>query len=171
MLQRLAVLNQVAVVFGSVTQLLASSRTEPLTKRKVAETLLGWSLPLNLGVLETLWFVRHLRKGRSAEGGGQPAADRVLSELAVAHLAFGVLGLLALRFRGMFWFATVVGQAVFLGGVAAVNAREILKDKMYLFDVLMSLAHVGLLMVYDPLGAARLSAPTRRRRRWFGARS
>ena len=82
---------------------------------------------------------------------------------------FGAV-LLALRFRGMFWFATVVGQAVFLGGVAAVNAREILKDKMYLFDVLMSPAHIGLLMVYDPLGAVRFSAPTRRRRR-FGASS
>ncbi len=97
-----------------------------------------------------------------------PAADQVGTELAVAHLAFGVLGLLAIRFRGMFWFATVVGQTVFLGGVAAVNAREILKDKMYLFDVLMSLTHIGLLKAYDPLGTAR-PFPTRRQR-WFGAR-
>ena len=169
MLQRLAVLNQVLVALGSVTQLLVSSRSEPLTKRRVAESLLSWSLPLNLGLLETLWFVGHLRRGRTTEGVGQPAADKVLSELAVAHLAFGVLGLLAIRFRGMFWFATVVGQAVFLGGVAAVNAREILKDKMYLFDVLMSLAHVGLLMAYDPLGSVRPSPATRRR--WFGVGS
>jgi hypothetical protein len=132
--------------------------------------LLSWSLPLNLGLLETLWFVGHLRRGRTTEGVGQPAADKVLSELAVAHLAFGVLGLLAIRFRGMFWFATVVGQAVFLGGVAAVNAREILKDKMYLFDVLMSLAHVGLLAAYDPPRAVRPS-PATKRRRWYGARS
>jgi hypothetical protein len=175
MLKRLAVLNQVAIVLGSVTQLLASSGSEPLTKRKVAESLLSWSLPLNLGVLETLWFVghlrRHFRRGRTAEGGGQPVADKVLSELAVAHLAFGALGLLAIRFRGMFWFATVVGQAVFLGGVAAVNAREILKDKMYLFDVLMTLAHVVLLTAYDPLGDARPSTPTRKRRRRLGVRS
>ena len=167
MLKRLAVLNQVVIVLGSVTQLLVLTRSAPLTKRKVAESLLSWSLPLNVGVLETLWFVGHLRRGRTAEGVGQPAADQVRSELAVAHLALGVLGLLAIRFRGMFWFATVVGQAVFLGGVAAVNAREILKDKMLLFDVLMSLTHVGLLKAYDPLGAAR-PFPTRRRR-WFGA--
>ena len=164
MLRRLAFLNQIVIVLGSVTQLLASSRSEQLTKRKVAESLLSWSLPLNLGVLETLWFVGHLRRGRTAEGGSQPSADKVLSELAVAHLAFGALGLLAIRFRGMFWFATVIGQAVFLGGVAAVNAREILKDKMYLFDVLMTLAHVGLLTAYDPLGAAHPSTVTRRRR-------
>ncbi len=92
MLQRLAVLNQVIVALGSVTQLLVSSRSEPLTKRRVAESLLSWSLPLNLGLLETLWFVGHLRRGRTTEGVGQPAAHKVLSELAVAHLAFGVLG-------------------------------------------------------------------------------
>ena len=112
----------------------------------------------------------HLRRGRTTESVGQPPAERLRSELAVAHLAFGVLlGLLAIRFRGMFWFATVVSQAVFLGGVAGVNARDILKDKMYLFDVLMSLAHIGLLKAYDPLGVAR-PLPTKSRRR-FGPRS
>ena len=153
---RVAVLNQVVVVLGSVMQVLAGTRTKPLTKRGAAEIMLSWSLPLNLGVLETLFFVWHvLHTGRTAEGVGRPARDRVRAELAVAHLAFGVLGLLSVRFRGMFWFATVVGQAVFLGGVAAVNAREIFRDKMYLFDVLMSLAHVGLLKAYNPLDAGR----------------
>ncbi len=170
MLKRVAVLNQVVIVLGAVTQLLASTRSEPLTKRKVAESLLSWSLPLNLGVLETLWFVGHLRRGETTEDVGQPAADQMRSELAVAHLAFGVLGLLAIRFRGMFWFATIVGQAVFLVGVSTVNARKILEDKMYLFDVVMSLAHVGLLKAYGPLADTRPSSATRRRR-WFGARS
>jgi hypothetical protein len=168
----LAVLNQVAVVLGSVVQLRAGIRSEPLTRRKIAESLLGWSLPLNVGVLEILWFVRYLlHKGSAPEGVDEPGADRTGSELAIAHLALGVLGLLAVRFRGMFWFATVVGQTVFLGGVATVHAREIFKEKMYLFDVLMSLAHVGLLGIYDPLEAARPLPARRRRRRWFGARS
>ena len=153
-IQRLVIVNQVLVVLGSVAQLLISARSEPPTTRKVAETLLSWSLPLNLGVLETLFFAWHVRHGRStSEDADQPPKDRVRSELAVAHLAFGVLGLLAIRFRGMFWFATVVGQAVFLGGVAVVNARDIFKEKMYLFDALMPLAHVILLIAYDPLAA------------------
>lgn len=169
-LRRLAILNQIAVVLGSVIRLRASIRSEPLTGPKIAESLLSWSLPLNVSVLETLWVMRYLlHRDRTTEGVCQPGTDRAGSELAIAHLALGVLGLLAVRFRGMFWFATIVGQTVFLGGVAAVNAREILKDKMYLFDVLMSLAHVGLLRVYDPLEAAR-PLPARRRR-WFGARS
>jgi hypothetical protein len=155
-LKRLAVLNQIVVVLGSLVQLRASARNEPVTRRKTAESLLSWSLPLNVGVLETLWFLRHLlHKGGDLEGEGESEADRTGSELAIAHLALGVLGLLAIRFRGKFWVATVVCQTVFLGGVTAVHAREILKDKMYLFDALMSLAHVGLLVVYGPSEAAR----------------
>jgi hypothetical protein len=165
----LVVLNQVAVVLGSVVQLRASIRSELLTKRKIAESLLGWSLPLNVEVLEILWFVRCLlHKGRAPEGEGQPGAYCTGSELAIAHLALGVMGLLDVRFRGMFWFATVVGQTVYLGGVATVHARDIFKEKMYLFDVLMSLAHIGLSGIHDPLEAAR---PLPARRLWFDVRS
>lgn len=162
-MRRLAVLNQVIVVGGFVFHLLVGTRSEPPTKRTVAESLLSWSLPLNLGVLETLLFVRHiLRDESTAEDADQTPRDRLLRELAVAHLAFGVLGLLCIRFRGMFWFATIVGQVVFLCGIAAVNAREITKDKMYLFDVLMSLVHVGLLRAYGPLESARSNVTPRR---------
>lgn len=165
MLKRLAVLNQAAVVLGCATQLLRLARYGPLTRRAAAESLLSWSLPLNLGVLESLWFVDHLRRIRAAESAGEPPVDPLRSELAFAHLAFGILGLLAVRFRGLFWFATILGQVVFLCGVVAVNGRQILKDKMYLFDLLMSLAHLGLLMVYGPPEDARPP-----RRRWSGRR-
>ena len=57
-------------------------------------------------------------------------------------------------FRDAFWSATVVGQVIFLIGVAAVNARKGLKDKMLWFDVMMSLAHLVLLKAYKPLGDA-----------------
>jgi hypothetical protein len=152
-MRRLAVLNQTIVVLGSAAQLRASARSEPPTKRTVAETVLIWSLPLNLGALETLAFVRQvLRDDSTAEGVDQPPGDRLRSELAVTHLAFGVLGLLSIRFRSVFWFATIVGHAIYLGGVAAVNASEMSKDKMYSFDVLMSLAHVSLLKAYGLFG-------------------
>ena len=163
-MSRLAVLNQVIVVLGCAAQLLAARRRDESPSRgRVAEILLSWSLPLNLGFLETFFFAWHVLRGR------RTSEDPVRSELAVVHLAFGVLGLLSARFRGMFWLATVVGQAVFLVGVAAVRAREILNNKIYLFDVLMSLTHVGLLRAYDPLGAAEPHSA--KRRRWFGARA
>ena len=164
-MKRLAVLNQIIIGLGCVTQLLAGWRSEPLSKRRVAESLLSWSLPLNLGVLETFYFVRHvLHVLRS--GVGQSEEDRVRARLAVAHFAFGILGLLSIRFRGMFWFATIIGQAVFLMGIAALSGREMFKDKMSLFDVLMSLAHLCLLKAYDALEVAW---PRPVWRRWFGA--
>ena len=160
-MKRLTVLNQVIILLGWGTQLLTSIGSEPPTKRRVAESLLSWSLPLNLGVLETYYFVRHVAR----RGIGQSAEERLLAQVAIAHLAFGVLGLLSLRFRGMFWFATIVGQAILLIGIAAINGRELFKDKMFLFDVLMSLVHLGLLKAYKPLEAAR-SRPVRRW--WLG---
>jgi hypothetical protein len=164
-MKRLVVLNQMTIVLGCVTQLLAGRRSAPPTKHRVAESLLCWSLPLNLGVLETFFFVifvRHLVRGNVSLSTSEE--DRVRAQVAVAHLAFGVLGLLAIRFRGMFWFATIIGQAILLIGIAAVNGREMFKSKMSMFDVLMSLAHLGLLKAYDPLEAAR---PRPVRRMWF----
>jgi hypothetical protein len=151
-MKRLVVLNQMIIVLGCVTQLLAGRGSAPPTKRRVAESLLSWSLPLNLGVLETFFFVifvRHILRGNVSLSTSEE--DRVRAQVAVAHLAFGVLGLLSIWFRGMFWFATIIGQAIFLSGIAAINGREIFRDKMSLFDVLMSLAHLGLLRIYDPL--------------------
>ena len=165
-MRRLATLNQLILVIGSATHLLADRRDGPPSRRRVAEILLSWSLPLNLGLLETFFFAYHVYRSRkAAEDATRSAEDKVRSELAVAHLAFGVLGLLCALFRGPFWLATVVGQTVFLVGVATVRAREMLKNKMYLFDVLMSLAHVILLVAYEPLSPRRRGAPQRR----FGA--
>jgi len=64
---------------------------------------------------------------------GQSAEDGVRSREAVAHLAFSVLGLLSIRFRGMFWFATVVGEAILLIGIVALGGREVSKNKMSLY--------------------------------------
>ncbi len=116
------------------------------------ESVRGWPLLPNIGVLDRCFFARHvIRGGRISEGGDRLAEDRLRSKVAVAHLALGVLGLLSVRFRGMFWFATIVGQAVSLGGVTVLYACEISKNKLLLFDILMLLAHVILLKAYDPL--------------------
>ena len=162
-MRRLVVFNQVVVLLGTTARLLAGRKSKLPVGHRVAESLLSWSLPLNLGILETFFFARHVfhRRG-SSEQGERSEEDRAHTEVAVAHLAFGVLGLLSVRFRGMFWVATVIGQAIFLIGVAAIHAREILKDKMFLFDILMSLMHVGLLKAYDPRAASSSRAVRRR---------
>jgi hypothetical protein len=154
MWKRLVIFSETVVIFGSVIQMLASKGDERLTKRRIAECLLSWSLPINGGFLEIvgfLWQVVHRKE--NAERMGLPASNSLQSEIAVAHLAFGVLGLLSFWFRGRFWLATAVGQATFLTGTGVVHARELLEQKIYLFDVLMSLAHIALLMAYKPLEA------------------
>jgi hypothetical protein len=55
----------------------------------------------------------------------------------------------------MFWFSTVVGQAILLIGIAALGGREVSKNKMSLLEVQMSLAHLCVLKAHDPLEAAR----------------
>jgi hypothetical protein len=47
-------------------------------------------------------------------------------EVAIANLAFGVLGILCLRIRDQFWLATGIGVSVWLLGDAYGHIREML---------------------------------------------
>jgi hypothetical protein len=152
MWRRLIILGEAVVLLGSTVQILTDVRNNRITKRRVTERLLGWSLPINGGLLEIAGFLSIiLRRKENTENSGSPAGEQLRLEVALAHLALGVLGVLSFRFRGMFWFATVVGQGIFLIGVSVVHAREVLKDKIFLFDVLMALTHLALLKAYNPL--------------------
>jgi hypothetical protein len=155
---RLIAINQAIVVVGAFVRMLASRRSHPPSSRRVAESLLVWSLPLNVGV-NGLWaFLGHtVRAQETAEEIGWPAGNPFQSEVAVTNLAFGMLGLLSARFRGPFWFATAIGQGVFLWGASVVHAREMMKEKnfspgnagpVFFFDLLLPLAHLVLLRMY-----------------------
>lgn len=160
MWKRLIILGQAVVLLGSLLQMMSGTRDEQFTKRRAAECLLSWSLPINGGFLEIVAFVwLTVRKEENAEGVATPGGDAWRQQAAVAHLAFGVLGVLSIPFRGAFWFAAVIGQGVFLLGISVAHAREMLMQKkfsvdtLFLFDVLVSLAHIVLLAVYNPLTA------------------
>jgi hypothetical protein len=150
--RRLIILSEAVVLLGSTVQILADARNDRITKRRVAERLLGWSLPINGGLLEIAGFFSIiLRREENTENSSLPEGDQLQSEVALAHLALGVLGVLSFRFRGMFWFATIIGQGIFLIGVGVVHAREVLKEKIFLFDALMALTHLTLLKAYNPM--------------------
>jgi hypothetical protein len=73
-------------------------------------------------------FVGHtLRADDIARSIGWPTGNPFQYEVAVANLAFGVLGLLCIKFREGFWTATIVGYGVFLEGAACIHIREILQ--------------------------------------------
>lgn len=150
MWKRLIILSESLVALGFTIQVLANVRNKRLTKRTLAEFLLSWSLPINGGLLELVGF---LTTGGFLDTirGKETSKSKLHREIAVAHLAFGTLGLLSYKFRGLFWVATAIGQGIFLVGVAILHGREALRQKLFLFDVLMSSAHIFLLKVYNPL--------------------
>jgi hypothetical protein len=156
---RILAINQVIVLIGAIIRILVGRRSHPLSSRRVAESFLLWSLPLNVGV-NGLWaFLGHTLKAKeTAEEIGWPAGNPFQTEVAVTNLAFGILGLLCARFRGRFWLATAIGQGVFLWGASAVHAREMIKARnfnpgnagpVFFFDVLVPVVHLGLLSAYD----------------------
>ncbi len=78
---------------------------------------------------------------------GWPEGNPFQFEVAVANLAFGVLGLLTIWFRENFWLATAIGYAVFMIGagighvhqlVATGNRAEMNAELSFLRQTLLS---------------------------------
>jgi hypothetical protein len=56
---------------------------------------------------------------------GWPAGNPFQTEVAFSNLAFGVLGLLCVRFRGDFWLATALGWGIFLVGAGVTHLVDL----------------------------------------------
>ncbi|WP_323172473.1 DUF6790 family protein [Natrialba sp. PRR66] len=85
---------------------------------------------------------------------GWPAGNPFQTEIAFANLAFGILGLLCVVYRGEFWIATAIGISIFLLGAASVHIRDIRErgnlnpanaGGILVTDILTPLALLGLL--------------------------
>ena len=100
---------------------------QPRTAGHVAEVLLLWLLVINTGVAGVITFIAHTALADStAVSIGWPTGNPFQTEVAVANLAIGVLGVLCYWFRDNFWLATVIGSAVFQLGAAVVHIRDII---------------------------------------------
>lgn len=78
--------------------LLGGKRRRQPRSQRVAERLLGWSLPLNVGLMGILFFLGHtVRAKETAEQLGWPADNPFQTEVAFASLSFGTLGLVCAR--------------------------------------------------------------------------
>ena len=92
----------------------------------IGRIYLSYLLPLSVGLGGLFAFLGHaLRADEVARSIGWPTGNPFQSEVAVANLAFGVLGLLCVKFRDGFWTATILGYGIFLEGAAFVHIREI----------------------------------------------
>ena len=100
---------------------------QPRTGGHVAEVLLLWLLVINTGVAGVVTFLAHTAFADStAVSIGWPTGNPFQTEVAVANLAIGVLGILCYWFRDNFWLATVIGNAVWQLGDAVIHIRQII---------------------------------------------
>lgn len=107
-----------------------SKRTR--TRQRVVDTLLLYLFALPVGFGGIVGFTGHIfRAAFVAKSIGWPVGNPFQYEVAVANLAFGVLGLLCLRLRDGFWIATALGWSIFMFGAAGVHIHQILAGQPY----------------------------------------
>ncbi len=103
---------------------------EPKTAGRIISVLLLYLLVINVGVGGLLGFMGHaFRADEVAQSIGWSPGSPFQFEVAVSNLAFGILGLLCLWFRGNFWLATGIGSAVFGLGAAYGHIRDIIVNR------------------------------------------
>lgn len=99
---------------------------EPRTPLFIVDSVLLGLLVGMLGVGSLLAFMGHVWAADAvARSIGWPAGSPFQSEVAGANLSYAVLGLLCFRFRGGFWWAAGLGQAVFAFSAAFIHFRQI----------------------------------------------
>ena len=139
--------------------------TRRRTGGRIAETFLLWLLVINIG-LGGIWaFIGHtVFAGQVAESIGWPAGNPFQTEVAVANLAIGTLGILCCWIRGSFWTATVIETSIWLLGAAVIHLVEIATASNYnpgnaglifYLDILSPLLLIVLLVYYDFAGQTR----------------
>ena len=118
----------ILAAIGLVLALLhLAMQRQPRTRQRIADVLLLYAFAFPIGLGGLVGFVGHtMRAGPVAASIGWPAGNPFQYEVAVANLAFGVLGILCLWFRrDGFWTATAIGWSVFMLGAAAVHLHQI----------------------------------------------
>jgi hypothetical protein len=128
--------------------------------RKVVEIFLFYFLVIFVGVSGILGFIGHtFAPDRIARMIGWPSGSPFQFEVAVADLAFGLLGILCIWFRGNFWTAAGVGSSIFFLGAAYGHAKYLLVYKdlapynagpvFYVGDILVPLIVMALVIAYN----------------------
>jgi hypothetical protein len=124
---------------------------KPRTGRRAAEILLLWLLVVNTGFGGLYAFSGHLfAADEVAASIGWPAGNPFQTEVAVANLAIGTLGILSYWIRGNFWTAAVIATSIWLLGAAAIHVSEMVGAGNY------NPGNAGVVFYMDILGPALL---------------
>jgi hypothetical protein len=131
---------------------------QPRTRVRVAQIFVLWFLVIIVGVTGVFAFIGHtVYADATAQSIGWPTGNPFQSEVAVANLSVGVLGILCYWMRGNFWIATVIGFSVWWLGDAVVHIRSIVVEANYApdnagvtfyLDILVPVLLIALLVCY-----------------------
>ena len=147
-------------VVAAVTALIWQHREKHT--RDHARTLEIWLVScvvVLIGVVGVAAFIAHAFFAKSiAQQIGFPAGNPFQFEVAVADLAFSVLGLLCMKYRSGFMAATIIGASVFLLGDAYGHVVQWVRHDNtepgnvgapLIADILVPAATIALLALHD----------------------
>lgn len=113
------VLLAIAIVFTFIHKIIEHKETTLL------EIFLSYLLFFNVGFMCLIAFCGHIfQPDEIAHLIGWSPGSPFQSEVGAADLAFGVLGVLAIYYRGLFWLATVLSVSIFLLGDFIVHLAQ-----------------------------------------------
>jgi hypothetical protein len=112
-----------SVFLGTVH--LALSPKRRASRKSVAETYLIYCLFFFVGVMGVLTAYAHVFRPIQTSASIGWSTSPYEYEVGMADLTVGVLGLLCVWFRGNFWLATAIANAVWLLGDAIGHLREL----------------------------------------------
>lgn len=100
---------------------------QPATKARIIEILLLYQLVFTVGLGGLFAFYGHaFLSNEIAEYIGWPPGNPFQLEVAYANLSFGILGLLCIWFRGLFWAATIIGLSIWFWADAYEHLRQLM---------------------------------------------
>jgi len=150
----------VLAVMGLILGLLHVAVRKQWTTQRIADVLLLYCFAFPIGLGGLVGFIGHtMRAGPVAASIGWAAGNPFQYEVAVANLAFGILGILCLWNRGGFWTATAIGWSIFMLGAAGVHLHQIRTGQPFApgnagailyFDIMMPVLVLALLEVRKP---------------------
>jgi hypothetical protein len=113
-----------AVIAATVHLALSPQRRS--SSRKIAETYLLYLLFIYVGLMGLLTAYAHVFRPVQTSASIGWSTSPYEYEVGMADLTVGVLGVLCFVFRGEFWLATAIANAVWLLGDAVGHVRQML---------------------------------------------
>jgi hypothetical protein len=120
------------IVLSLVSFIIHFLLIRPKTTQRFLELLLLYQLIFNVGLTSLLSFIGLMFMPDTVAQYMGREACRFQAELANVNLAFGVLGILCIWFRGNFWTATIIGISIWLIADGIGHILDLILNKGYL---------------------------------------